>query len=141
MDPRIVVNTAGKWEIWEAGGGMSNTGSAQIICGPKGEMLQSVFVRTRGDLSNREHAKFLAKPGDVVITADYQRHIYAITMERIREDGTIEPFFVEEEGMVKRGKIEDKYHFFEAVRAACNKAECYHCRETHYSFTKFKLKS
>lgn len=133
MDNRIKVNVVGKWEMWEAGGGMTNTGNAQIICGPHGEELKPVFVRTGGDRACKEHAKFLVSEGDVVVTVTRHRQDFIIVLERIQSDGTLTSFYRQEEGEITLGSFDDtQEEFSRAVYAAWDKAECYHCREPHY---------
>jgi len=71
--------------LWEKGGGYSNTGFAVIIAGKNGEALKPVYIKRRGHLANEEHALFIVKEGDIVVTADEDRGDVYVKVERIKK--------------------------------------------------------
>lgn len=138
------------WRLaaWEEGGGYTNTGSAQIVCGVNGERLKPVLVRRRGHLANAEHALFI---GQRLVTV-YANHHRKDFMFQITEH-SIDP----KTGEVKEKEIwtySDDFadapidsfdewfeqnapsyveKFRDALKAAFEKAQCYHCRGVHYA--------
>jgi hypothetical protein len=55
--------------LWEAGGGLTNTGRATIIADKNGRPKHPIYVRGAGSLSCGEHALIPIEPGDYVIKA------------------------------------------------------------------------
>lgn len=133
LTPRLV--------FWESGGGRCNTGSAQIICGLKGERIAPVYIRRRGSLACSRHAKFIAWPGQKLVVV-YVSHHRGDFIVRVDEVSFTESFHVEVERLwwgdeLDKANIEEYLptkidRYLEAVKAAMNKATCYHCREPHY---------
>lgn len=126
--------------LWELGGGATNTGESQIICGPKGEKKKPVYVRGRGQLSCAEHGLFIVSPGDCLIKADHHREDFFIEiycLDGIRKDDDGNEFFGTtlqaeySQGQWDELEIVDWFHA--AIEAAKDKAVCYHCRELHYA--------
>lgn len=119
--------------ITENGGGMTNTGYCTVICGANGEALKPLFV-PRG-YSNGDHAIFIARPGMHLVDASCDRGGESVTVERINAIGTendpdelvTETIYEYENG---DGNIPAKFQ--SVVNAALEKANCYHCRESHY---------
>jgi len=133
LTPRLI--------LWESGGGHCNTGFAQIICGLKGQKLIPIYIRRRGSLACSRHAKFVMYPRQklVVIYANHHRRDFNVTIDEIF---FTESFLVEVERLwwgdeLDKANIEDQIptkldRYLDAVKAAMNKATCYHCREPHY---------
>jgi hypothetical protein len=123
FEDNIVKTSKGYPAIWESGGGMTNTGTARIVCGPNGEKLKPVYIRKKGQLSCSTHALFLLKHGIYVIEVD--RHNDEYTMKiAINNNGVFEeveniPFFLDE-----------------AIKAAREKTRHYHCRNAYYFLKK-----
>jgi hypothetical protein len=119
--------------LWEQGGGMSNTGDAQIIAGPDGLPIRPLYIRQRGQLACEQHALIPVAIGDFVVEADHHREDFNIRIFRIvgidDEQAETEPvadFF--------QGEWDSPLpeYLKLAVSAATQKATCYHCREPHF---------
>ena len=119
--------------LWESGGAGSNTGSAVVIAAASGSPKRAIYVRTRGELCNSNHALIPVVVGDLVIRADQHRLDYEITVSRIIGfDGD-------------EASLEVVNHFSEgewdveptiamaAVEAAKRKAAKYHCRTAYWA--------
>ena len=119
--------------LCEEGGGMTNTGGARIITGPKGERMKPLWV-PRG-YSNADHAGFVIHVGMCVIDAWHNRETESVRVERITQIGTVDSpdeLLTElvEEWENNDGTLPSE---FEAARkAALEKSYCYHCRDPHY---------
>lgn len=139
LTPRLV--------LWESGGGHSNTGFAQVVCGLKGQKLIPIYIRRRGSLACSRHAKFVAWPGQVLVVVDVSHHRgdFDITVfeEGIRKPEKEHGEFYSHRVLlwhcegIRKNEIEDQIptkldRYLDAVKAAMNKATCYHCREPHY---------
>lgn len=121
--------------VWERGGGYSNTGTAQVVCGSRGERLPATYIRTKGSLACSEHALVRVKEDDYVLHATHHREDFTIRVVRIvglEGDGLFEDVATFNEGEW-HPVIPDVVE--EAVRAVKAKATCYHCREPHYILT------
>lgn len=120
--------------LWERGGGLTNTGSATVIAGPDGAPKIPEYVRGRGSLANSHHARFAVAVGDIVVEADHHRQDFDIRVWRIDaigQDGAqarLAHRFVMGKWDAVPGAC-----VMNAVRAAEEKALCYHCREPHYA--------
>lgn len=124
---------------WESGGGYSNTGDSNIICGIDGASLKPVFVKTKGHLACGEHAMFLFYPGQpwVEIEVSRWRSDYNVLINKyvLKNDGEIE-----KETIWKIENVNDVINelptrlkkFEEAIKVAIEKSNCYHCRLPHY---------
>jgi len=124
--------------IWEKGGGYTNTGHAQIVAGPNGEPLRPIYVRRRGHRANGRHALFPVSNGMVVVKAShYHQQDFRILVLRIKKVRKTEVGWVAD--------IETICDYDEgvwiptppkeleaAIKAAKEKATCYHCRSPHY---------
>ena len=126
----VVRTRSGRLAAWEGGGGMTSTGSATIVAGPRFERLAPLYIRRRGQLAcSPEHALFPISAGYWVIHADHHRGDFRIEMQKF--DG--EKFAV--------GYIFDQGEWDAtppqeaeaAIETAKQKAYCYHCREVHFS--------
>lgn len=153
ITPAVEVKTStDKWFLVEAveeGGGATNTGFAQVVCGTEGQMLRPYYV-PKG-YSNSTHALFSAKRL-VVITATKKRDNVSITAYRFDYgDGRV--FLVEEKvwesedlpyhekGGISEVIPRSLIHFQLAVEAALGKAHCYHCRDLHYAASRSRGES
>lgn len=115
--------------ITENGGGMSNTGSATIVCGSNGEKIKPLFV-PRG-YSNGDHAIFVARPGMCIISAGHSRQYETVIVKRIVKivGDELELVIV---GEWENGDGTIPAEFEAAQKAAMDKAHCYHCRSPFY---------
>ena len=133
MKVEIERTRKGHPALWERGGGYSNTGVAQIICGERGEPLSPIYVRRRGHLANGSHALFVIRPGYHVIQADHHRedfYIKVLSVVEIEGDEAICNLV----SLYSEGEWEPPLpnYLTAAVKAAVEKATCYHCRSPHY---------
>jgi len=119
--------------LWERGGGHRNTGYSTIITDGHGKPKQPIYIRNRGELANREHALFIVEVGDHIIQANHHRHDYEIAVFRITKIET-NYVIIEKVNGFEMGEwdSEPQGDLAEAVAAAMEKAECYHCRSPHY---------
>lgn len=146
----------------EIGGGRTNTGSAEIWCGPMGQPLRAVYIPRRGKLSCGEHARLnistdVGQPGCWQISATHHRRDFNISCrqvarlhERIFSRDDVPPNIPVHDLYPGRvsvmwAEMTEKYYFSEgewyedppefllpAIEAAKRKATCYHCREPYY---------
>ena len=119
--------------ITESGGGRTNTGYSTIICGKEGERIKPIFV-PRG-YCNSEHAIFVARIGMHIIEASHDRNgetAFVSRIEKIGNDECPDELIVKDlySSINGDGNIPEKFE--NAVDAAIEKANCYHCREPHY---------
>jgi hypothetical protein len=128
--------------IWESGGGYTNTGYVTIVANPDGSPKRPVYVRNRGHLACGDHALHIVREGDIIITADHHRRDFNIkiwrirSFARIRQNGKVRLFAVPEPlahfSMGEWDNEEVAARYEDAIRAAMEKATCYHCREPHF---------
>lgn len=124
--------------LWEQGGGATNTGTAQIICGAHGEKLRAVYVPTGGHLSNGQHALLVVALGCYVIRANHHRRDFSITVDQITgfgiDDGGADVAELENVSVFDQGEwdLDVPEYLLEAVDAAMRKSRCYHCRGPYF---------
>lgn len=119
--------------LWESGGGMTNTGSSQIIANPDGSPKKPVYINRRGHLANGEHALFIISKGDIVIQTDHHRRDFEIFIMKITSigDETAEADIIHHFSFGEWNEEAPTY-LKTAIEAAQEKATCYHCRSPHY---------
>lgn len=118
----IEITKSGLTAMWERGGSFTNTGWVTIIADCNGYAKRPVCVRTCGDLACGNHALIPVATGDVIVSVDRHHDKVAVTVERIvsiLDDGAVvescnEPICVD------------------AIQAAIEKANDYHCRQPYY---------
>jgi hypothetical protein len=119
--------------LWEKGGGMTNTGSATLICDYIGAPKAPIYVKRSGQLACGQHALIPIDVGDLVVEASHHRGDFTIKVFRIDAIGF--------EGDDDNARLVNHYTFdrgewdkplpavLEAVvEAAKTKATTYHCR-------------
>ena len=119
--------------LWEAGGGKTSTGQATIVAGPNGEPLKPIYIRRGGHLSCSEHALFVIRPNYIVVEAAHRRKDFSVHVWRIvRIDSDYA--VLELLDSYSRGEWDGDKHerYTAAIKAAKDKATCYHCRTPHY---------
>jgi len=120
--------------VWEEGGGWSNTGSATIIAARDGGKKTALYIRRRGQLAGKEHALVPVSLDDVIIQARHHRGDFEILIYRIdaffRGCARCYPIAEFSAGEWDNTAVAEKFQA--AVKAARDKAQCYHCREPHY---------
>ena len=118
----IEITKSGLTAMWERGGGYSNTGSATIIADRNGYPKRAVHIRTDGELACRDHALIPVATGDVIVSVDRHHDKVAVTVERITSIG---------DGIAATEPCTDPI-CVEAIYAAIDKANDYHCRTAYY---------
>jgi len=124
--------------LWEAGGGATNTGKAQVICAADGSPKKAIYVRRYGHLANREHALIPVRRGDVVVKAHHHRRDFRVSIWRLGDlcRDEEQPYFPATLISYWNGyewtDQEAAKPYWLAMQAASEKATCYHCREPHF---------
>lgn len=119
--------------LWERGGGYTNTGWSVIIAGPSGEPKKPLYIRKRGQLANSYHALIPVQVGDHVITCNHHREdFFCEVWKLVRVDQ--EKAVGENVARFYQGEWSPELPMFleDAVKAAKEKALCYHCRSPHF---------
>lgn len=127
--------------LWERGGGFSNTGRATVVAGRNGGPKRPVYVRRKGHLACAEHALFVLHPGDYIVRAGHHRWDFTVEVHRVLRIGEEDGRLFAETELVARYEAGEwnpplPPRLEEAVKAARQKATCYHCREPHYALLK-----
>lgn len=123
---------------WESGGGYRNTGDAVIVADKNGEPKRATYIRRRGSLANAPHALIVLEKGDHIVEAHHHREDFLIEVFRILDfevkDGEEMYAVVETVTRYDRGEWDTDFpvSLVPAVKAAVEKATCYHCRSPHY---------
>lgn len=132
---RLELSNSGIPSLWEKGGGMTNSGSAIIIAGPKGEALKPIYVKTKGHLSNGDHALIPVTIGDIIIDTWHSRKDFEISVNKI-VDIDVEDLSVYTENLYNydMGEWNSPLPDFlnDAVEASKEKSLHYHCKEPYY---------
>lgn len=122
-------------EATESGGGATNTGSAQIVCGLSGKALRPYFTPTHGHLSNGTHAYF-SVPGSVVLVNASRGHGSAgiwITKYEVIQEGQFAKIVKTDIWSGQSSELPEVYNqYAAAVEAAAQKCRTYHCRYAMY---------
>lgn len=117
-------------ECYEEGGGMTNRGYGYVVTNERGERLKPYHI-PKG-YANGVHAKFTLQV-PYIFTAYKHSDQIDITRYEIKIENKKAMI---EEILIWKGLIDElpeTYNMFsDAVKAARNKAYCYHCREPHY---------
>ena len=108
--------------LWERGGGLTNTGDAQLVTSPTGKPKRAIYIRTHGDRCNDDHALIPVKVGDCVVSVDRHWDRVSIKVERITAI----------DGDTATLERTDDLISYDAIQAAIAKSEDYHCREPYY---------
>lgn len=124
--------------IYEQGGGASNSGFAQVICGQNGEELTPDWQPDRLYSQDR-HAGFdtdrqmehynLAL---VVVSAEWRHGITIAKAQHVEADGTLSDTIIYSLDANGHETGSGANCFENAARAAIEKAHCYHCRHHHF---------
>lgn len=132
---RLELSNSGISSLWEKGGGMTNSGSTIIIAGPKGETLKPIYVKTKGHLSNGDHALIPVTIGDIIIDTWHSRKDFEISVNKI-VDIDVEDLSVYTKNLYNydMGEWNSPLPDFlnDAVEASKEKSLHYHCKEPYY---------
>lgn len=130
----LEMTRSGKPAVWERGGGYTNTGNATIVATNKGTPPVPYYVRRRGELANGHHALMPIMTGWWIIEADHHRGDFIVEVWQVSriKDGVVDL-------LLKYKLAEEEWtpmlpdFLLEACKAAIEKAQCYHCREPHFT--------
>ncbi len=137
---KIETTKRGFPAMWESGGGMTNTGHAQIIAGRNGEAIRPVYV-PKG-YSCGEHALFTVHEGYHVISVGRHGRSYGVSIWKILKvvskdiNGSTWEASADMElvNHYDNGEwdvaLDPKFEA--AVSAAKSKSASYHCRSTYF---------
>lgn len=131
MREKVELSKSGLPVMWEWGGGYSNTGEAQIICGKNFEKKHAIYVRRKGSLACAEHALFVVQKGDHIIRASHHRGDFDIKILRIRKI-LGDQLYLEEVTHLSEERQND-LDGTPAILMAKEKAQIYHCRHAVYA--------
>lgn len=138
---RVERTKKGYPAFWESGGGYTNTGKATIIANKAGQAKEAIYIRRRGPLANENHALVVLEVGDYIIEANHHREDFEIEIYKVVDFEVFEVkkkeetyAVVEQVNCFSMGEwnAELPAYLETAVKAAMQKATCYHCREPHY---------
>lgn len=133
MKTKIERTKKGLPAMWEAGGGMTNTGHATIIANSDGSPKKPVYIRRKGVLSCDNHALFIVSVGDLVIETGHHRLDFETSVYRIEaidgEEAQLRLLYDFSKG---EWDVEPPPAIMKAVEAAEKKATIYHCRYPVY---------
>lgn len=120
--------------LWEKGGGLSNTGKAQLICDKNGWEKKPIYIRQSGSLACEEHALIPVRENDVVVIASHHRRDFYIEVLQIKsiqgEEAHLELINSFSQG--EWDNEQDYWHISPVVEAAQEKAMDYHCRVPYF---------
>ena len=108
--------------LYECGGGLTNTGGAQLVTSPTGKPKRAIHIRTHGNLCNDDHALIPVKAWDCVVSVARHRDRVAVQVERITAIN----------GDTATLERTDDLICWDAIQAAVEKSWDYHCRQPHY---------
>lgn len=121
--------------LWESGGGYSNTGDAQIITDKNGEEKRPIYIKTSGERACLNHALIPIRKGDHVINLNRHRDNYRINIceiDKINIDKKIATCNTKNVFKYNKWKKELNEKFDNAVNAAIDKSNDYHCRDPYF---------
>lgn len=138
----ILINStkSGLPSISECGGGSTNTGYARIISSINGKRKKPIYIPSRGALSNSDHAWFVIKENEIIITASHHKRDFEIKVLKVKEiinSPKIKKINVEIIEHYEKENQED-YHnspYADAIKAAIDKSTTYHCRRPFYFYS------
>ena len=125
LKDKIVKTAKGFPAIWEEGGGFTNTGLVDIITGSNGEKLEPIYIKSRGDLSCKQHALFLLKQGMYLIQVERYDVVYLIDVYQYQGE--------------EFEKVVAPNYLLSAIEVAKEKTRHYHCRTPYYFIQKEAL--
>jgi hypothetical protein len=139
----IKPTKSGLPSISECGGASTNTGYARIISSINGKRKKPIYIPKKGMLSNSDHAWFVIKENEIIVTVSHHNKDFEIKVLRVKEivnDKDNSKINVE---LIEHYEKETQrdYHnspFLEAIKNAISKATTYHCRVPFYFYSEVK---
>ena len=121
----------------EYGGGSSNNGFARIISSINGKRKKPIYVVSKGDLVNNDHAWFVIKQDEIIVTASHLEENFNIKVFKVKDiDSNNSNIILELIENYKDNKQDDYFNskYFEVIKAAVDKSKIYHCRRALYYY-------
>lgn len=118
-------------ELAEEGGGMTRTGYAYVVCGEQGQPTRPFRIPKGYSLG--EHAYFCGR-SLIQVRATRQEEVCIMRVTPI--DHIADGWVAVRDETIWSGYADELPHLYEhfsrAMKAAVEKARCYHCRHVHY---------
>ena len=129
----LTISKTGVPCLWECGGGMTNTGHAQIITDKCGHRKRAIYLPTKGELSNGNHALIPVSVGDTVVLTHRHKNTNEIALYNIIEisDNKAVLEFLRE--LIVDTKNIEKECLPDAFIASIHKANDYHCCRPYFA--------
>jgi len=124
----IELTKSGLPALWERGGGMTNTGSVQLIADHLGNPKYPIYIKRRGQRACNNHALFVINKNDIVLQANHHRGDIVIKIYKISQiftDGKAELTSVNE---YSQGEWEHNNTYEQLVKVSRQKIKIYHCK-------------
>lgn len=136
----INITKSGLPSISECGGGSTNTGYARIISSINGKRKKPIYIPSRGQLSNSDHAWFIIKENEIIITVSHHKKDFEIKVLKVKEiinNPKIKKINVELIEHYEKETQNDYQNslYVEAIKAAIDKSVTYHCRIPFYYYS------
>jgi hypothetical protein len=139
----IKPTKSGLPSISECGGASTNTGYARIISSINGKRKKPIYIPTKGMLSNSDHAWFIIKENEIIVTVSHHQKDFEIKILKVKEiindkhNCKINVELIEH----YEKETQNDYHnsiYLEAIKSAINKSTTYHCRVPFYFYSEIK---
>lgn len=135
----INITKSGLPSLSECGGASTNTGYARIITSINGKRKKPIYIPNKGSLSNSDHAWFVIKVNEIVVTASHHREDFEIKVLKIKEiinDSKVKKINLELVEHYEKENQNDYQNsiYSEAIKAAIDKSKTYHCRRPFYYY-------
>lgn len=129
----LTISKTGVPCLWECGGGMTNTGHAQIVADKCGHRKRAIYVPSRGEMSNSNHALIPVSVGDTVVLNNRHRNTNEISLYHIIEISDNEAVLEFSRKLTVDNKNIEKECLPDAFMASIHKANDYHCRRHYFA--------
>ena len=132
---RVLVTRTGtgKPAYWESGGATTNTGRAVIVTDRHYQKLTPLYIKRKGNLSNKNHALLPLHTGYKIIYVWHHREDFEITIFSVKGLSGDHAFL---EHVASYTDSEQRNYvdgiWKDAIEAAKRKALTYHCRTPFY---------
>lgn len=114
--------------LTEAGGSMSSTGEATIICNKEYNKKKAIYIFTKGDIACKDHAVIPVDKDDHVIYVERHNNTCSVydfkVIDIIRKKAVL---------LLTNNKVVGTdYNGNSAIEAAIRKSLDYHCKQPYY---------
>lgn len=131
VEIRVEISKSGLPCLWECGGGYTNTGGAQIICDHFGNAKKAIFVPRKGvDIGG---AVIPVVAGDIIINNERWHEKNLISVIKIQSINNSIATLKVIYRFSHNGNSDYKGKYDNAINAAIDKSNDYHCRSVYYA--------